>query len=351
MALKLEDLKEALDCISEAVVISDMLGKIVLINRATIEKLKLDKSDENHVTIFDFIPQSELWKLENARERADSEYYEIVLRRKNGDTFNAIVSGRNIVIEEEAYRVSTILDVTSLKETEEKLLAQTKEQLKNLKSHLITKVSHNAQETNDLKAKQNEELSKYALDFEYVSKQNKDFEKIIFNLKTRIIKLDKLNEELREEITKIQKEAFSFKDLLDLQINKAKSTGERFSLILLTIDNFAEILNTFEHKSKMDTIITATTRYFKTILRNFDVIQYVNDGMFYIIVINTPNLNVTLLTQNLTKPKELLDGLSITFTAGMSFFYKHDSAEQITYRCMKDHNEHLKIKKDLENNG
>ncbi len=351
MALKLEDLKEALDCISEAVVISDMLGKIVLINRATIEKLKLDKTDENNVTIFDFIPQSELWKLENARERADSEYYEIVLRRKNGDTFNAIVSGRNIVIEEEAYRVSTILDVTSLKETEEKLLTQTKEQLKNLKNHIITKVSKNAQEANDLKAKQSEELHKYAADLEYLAKQNKDFEKIIFNLKTKVIKLDKINEELRSEIVKIQKDAFSFRDLLELQINKAKMTGERFSLILVTIDNFAELLNTFEHKSKMDTIITATTRYFKTMLRNFDVVQYVNDGMFYIIVINTPNLNVTLLSENLSKSKELLDGMQLEFTAGMSFFYKHDSVEQITYRCMKDHSEHLKIKKDLENNA
>lgn len=84
MALKLEDLKEALDCISEAIVVSDIMGKIVLINRATIEKLKLDKEDENNCTIFDFIPQGELWKLENARQRADSEYYEIVLRRKMG---------------------------------------------------------------------------------------------------------------------------------------------------------------------------------------------------------------------------------------------------------------------------
>ncbi|MDD2698784.1 MAG: PAS domain S-box protein [Arcobacteraceae bacterium] len=351
MALKLEDLKEALDCISEAVVVSDIMGKMVLINKATIEKLKLDKSDENQSNILDFIPKTELWKLENARERADSEYYEIVLRRKNGETFTAIVSGRNIVIGEEAYRISTILDVTSLKETEEKLLANTKEQLKNLKNHIITKVSKNAQDTNDLKAKQNEELHKYSLDLEHYAKQNKDFEKIIFNLKTKVIKLDKMNEELRAEIVKVQKDAFSFKDLLELQINKAKMTGERFSLILVTIDNFVELLNTFEHKSKMDTIITATTRYLKTMLRNFDVIQYVNDGMFYIIVINTPNLNVTLLSENLSKSKALLDGMQLQFTAGMSFFYKHDSVEQITYRCMKDHNEHLKIKKDLENNG
>ncbi len=351
MALKLEDLKEAFDCISEAIVVSDVMGKMVLINRGAIEKLKLDRSDENQTNILDFIPQTEMWKLQQARERADSEYYEIVLRRKNGDTFAAIVSGRNIVIEEEAYRISTILDVTSLKETEEKLLANTKEQLKNLKNHLITKVTKSAQDTNDLKAKQHEEISKYSHDLEYLSHQNKDFEKIIYNLKAKVIKLDKINEELRHEIVKIQKDAFTFKDLLELQINKAKQTGERFSLLLVTIDNFTDLLGAFEHKSKMDTIITATTRYFKTILRNFDVIQYVNDGMFYIIVINTPNLNVTLLTENLTKDKELLDGMKLQFTAGMSFFYKHDSAEQITYRCMKDHHEHLTVKRALDTNG
>ncbi len=351
MALKLEDLKEALDCISEAIVVSDIMGKMVLINRATIEKLKLDKSDENNSNLLDFIPESEIWKLEQARQRTDSEYYEIVLRRKNGDTFSAIVSGRNIVIEEEVYRVSTILDVTHLKETEEKLLAQTKEQLKNLKNHLITKVTKNAQETNDLKAKQNEEIFKMATDLEFLSRQNKDFEKIIFNLKAKVIKLDKLNDELRHEIVKIQNDAFTFKDLLELQINKAKQTNEKFSLILVTIDNYEELMATFEHKSKMDTIITATTRYFKTILRNFDVIQYVNDGMFYIIVINTPNLNVTLLTENLTNDKELLDGMKLKFTAGMSFFYKHDSAEQITYRCMKDHHERSIVKRALDTNG
>jgi len=292
-----------------------------------------------------------LWKLENARKRADSAYYEIVLQRKNGETFSAIVSGRNVSIDGEPYRISTILDVTSLKETESRLLAQTQEQLKNLKTHIITKVSKSAQDTNDLKARQNKEITKYVDNLDQLSKQNSDFEKIIFTLKSRILKLDKINEELRSEILKIQKESFSFQNLLELQINKAKSTGEKFSLILVTIDNFAEIFNTFEHKSKMDTIITATTRYFKTMLRNFDVIQYMNDGMFYIIVINTPNLNVTLLSKNLTKPKELLDKLTIEFTSGMSFFYKNDSPQQIMYRCIKDHNEHLKMKKDLENNG
>lgn len=351
MALKLEDLKEAFNCISEAIVVSDVMGKMVLINRAAIEKLKLDSTDENQSNILDFIPKTELWKLQQAKERADSAYYEIVLQRKNGDTFAAVVSGKNIVIEEEAYRISTILDVTSLKETEEKLLANTKEQLKNLKNHLITKVTKSAQDTNELKAKQNEELSKIGADLEFLSHQNKDFEKIIYNLKAKVIKLDRINEELRHEIVKIQKDAFTFKDLLELQINKAKQTGERFSLILVTIDNYEELMNTFEHKSKMDTIITATTRYFKTILRNFDVIQYVNDGMFYIIVINTPNLNVTLLTENLTNDKELLDGMKLQFTAGMSFFYKHDSAEQITYRCMKDHHEHLSVKRELDTNG
>ncbi|MBI3873461.1 MAG: GGDEF domain-containing protein [Arcobacter sp.] len=243
------------------------------------------------------------------------------------------------------------MDVTSLKETEAKLLVNTREQLKNLKNHIITKVSKNAKETNELKAKQTEELAKFGDSFELISRQNKDFEKIIFALKTRVVKLDKINEELRNEIRKIQKESFSFKDLLELQINKAKATGEKFSLILITLDNFEEILNTFEHKSKMDTIITATTRYFKTMLRNFDVIQYINDGMFYAIVINTPNLNVSQLSENLTKPKELLDKVVITFTSGMSFFYKNDSPEQITYRCMKDHSEHIKKKQELENNG
>jgi len=351
MALKLAYLKETLDCVSEAVVVSDIHGDMVIINKATIEKLELEESDEKNSNILDFIPQTELWKLENARKRADSAYYEIVLQRKNGETFNAIVSGRNVIIDDAPYRISTILDVTSLKETESRLLAQTKEQLKNLKNHIITKVSKNLQETNDLKARQNEEITKCINNISHLSKQNNDFEQIIFTLKSKIVRLDKLNKELRDEIIKIQKESFSFHNLLELQINKAKSTGEKFSLILVTIDNFAEIFNTFEHKSKIDTIITATTRYFKTILRNFDVVQYMNDGMFYILVINTPNLNVTLLSENLTKPKELLDKITINFTAGMSFFYTNDSPEQIMYRCMQDHNEHLKRKKDLKNNG
>ena len=47
---------------------------------------------------------------------------------------------------------------------------------------------------------------------------------------------------------------------------------------------------------------------------------------------------------NLCQSRVLLDDLRLQFTSGMAHFYKYDNVESLIYRCMKDHNQHLKKK-------
>jgi PAS domain S-box-containing protein len=345
MGFTLDSLKKAYDLTSEAIVVSDTTGLIVGINEAAIQKLVIVKEHEYHKTLLDFIPEDERWKLELAKDRNDGEYYELTLQRLNGEQFPALVSGKTVKLDDGIFRVSTILDVTTLKQTQEELLEKTKEQLQSLKSHVIAKVSKNEKEKNDLKAQINEEVKKYGTDVKKLHGKIQNDAQLIYTLKTKVIKLDKLNTKLQDEIKQISKDNFSFEDLLELEIQKANSLGTKFSLVLISMNNFEEIFANLEYKSKLDIVINATIRYFKGILRNYDVIQYIDNEMFYIILANTPNFNISKMVANLTQAKELINGLTIDFTSGMSHFYKNDNAESIIYRCMKNHNERLEEKK------
>jgi PAS domain S-box-containing protein len=164
MEFNLESLKKAYDFTSESIVISDTTGLIVGINEAAIKKLEIEKEHEYQKTLLDFIPDDQAWKLELAKDKNDGEYYELDLQRLTGEVFPALVSGKTVTLDDGVYRVSTILDVTQLKKTQEELLAKTKEQLHNLKSHVIAKVSQSEKEKNELKAKISEEVKKYGTD-------------------------------------------------------------------------------------------------------------------------------------------------------------------------------------------
>lgn len=345
LKLSLKSLSEALNCVSESVVVSTLKGDIVVINDAAIDKLVVDTSEIVNKNLIDFIPPDQQWKIEQAREQDNSDYYEIELQRENGEIFPALVSGKTIFIKDIGYRVSTILDVSALKETEEELLLKTKEQLKTLKNHIITKVSQNAKDANILKNQFNEDLKSYTNDINKLKKKILDDSRVIETLTRRIDILDKKNEELKDKIMKISKESFSFEDLLELEIARANSLKTKFSLVLISINNFVEIFNSPEYKNKTDIIIMATLRYFKNTLRNYDMVQYIENGMFYIVLTNTPNFNISKMVRNISQPRVLLDKLELHFTSGMSHFYSKDNAESLIYRCMKDHNEHLKIDK------
>ncbi|MCK5294418.1 MAG: PAS domain-containing protein [Arcobacteraceae bacterium] len=343
--LNLVNLKESLNCVSESVIVSSLSGDIVIINESAIKKLGLSASYQNNRNIMDFIPEDQKWKIEQAIKSNNSEYYEIELRREDDNSFPAIVSGKTIFIDEIGYRVSTILDVTSLKETEEKLLSKTKEQLKTLKNHIVKKVSQNAQDTNILKSKFDEESKNYSDDIKKLKNKILDDNKVIEILSKKIDILDKKNKELKQKILKIAKESFSFEDLLKLEIARAGSLNTKFSLVLISIDNFIEIFNSPLYRTKTDIIINATLRYFKNTLRNYDMVQYIDNGMFYIVLTNTPNFNISKMINNLIQPRILLDKLELNFTGGMSHFHQKDNVESLIYRCMKDHSEHQERKK------
>lgn len=344
MGFNLESLKKAYDLTSESIIIFDTQGIIVGINEAATKKLELTKEHEYKKTMLDFVPEDQLWKIEQAKSTNDGDYYEIDLQRLTGEIFPALVSGKTVQLDDGIFRVSTILDVTLIKKTQEELVAKTQEQMKQLKSHVIAKVSQSEKEKNELKAQISQDVKKYGNDVKKLHQRLQDDAQTIHDLKTKVIKLDKLNEKLREEIKQVSKDNFSFEDLLELEIQRANSLGSKFSLVLISMDNFEEVFSTLEYKSKLDIVINATLRYFKGTLRNYDVVQYIDNGMFYVILTNTPNFNISKMIDNLTQPKELINGLKMTFTSGMSHFYKNDNAESIIYRCMKNHNEKTKEK-------
>jgi GGDEF domain-containing protein len=261
----------------------------------------------------------------------EKNHYEIELKNINNDNFIAIIHSNSVFVDNEKVLIFTIINVTKIKEEEIKLLEDSKSQIKSLKSHLITKISQANQETNKIKAFHLEEFNK-------INEKNKTFQLVIGKLKEKVVDLENINIELKKEIDNLKQESFSFKDLLELQINRSKETGEKFSLILVTIDNFNELKNNFETKNKLELIIKATTRHIKNKLRNFDMVFNIKDGIFYVIAVNVnSDFNTSVFVERISRTETLLGEYSIKFSAGMTFFYKEDTFEQMTYRTMVNH--------------
>lgn len=327
--LELFDLKYVLNCVSEAIVVSDEEYNIVSINDAAVNKLYIDYDTVYNKKLLDFIPSEELPKVQNAIKTNSSEYYEIHLKRENNELFPALVSGKELRIREKKYRISTIIDVSELKNKEKMLILQSKDQVKQLKHHLISKVTQGAKEVNKIKGKSNVDLST-------LHNQSIENEITIINLTKKVKLLTNENNLLEKEIDRLKDDSFGFNDLLELEIAKSKKFKTKFSLCIISIHNFASVKESINSENKVELILKAIKRQFKQSLRTMDVVLYDKEGVFNILLPNWADVNITDIIDKLVVAKGIGYSTSLTFDYGLSHFYEKDTSEAIIYRAKKN---------------
>ena len=327
--LELYDLKYVFNYVSEAIVVSDQNYKIAAINDAAVAKLKLNKDTISLKNLMDFIPDGERYKVEEAIENETSDYYEIILKRENGELFPALVSGSSLLLKDKKYRVSTILDVTELKEKEQELLAKSKDQVRKLKKHIISKTSSEAQEINKVKLDVKEEIAN-------LNEKLSQNESILQQTKRKAQLLEQENESLLKQIELLKENSFDFDDVLELEISKAKIFNLKFSVALIEIDKFEKLTKKLKTQYKQDIVTNAIKRQFRNSLRGIDTVSYDKDGRYFVIMPNSAEVNITDLIKRLVIPKDIEDNIVIDFNYGLAHFYQKDTSKALLYRCEKN---------------
>lgn len=111
----------------EAVVIFNEEYKIVQKNQAAIDMFQFTAQDDLSIyNIYNFIPQEEQHKVQEALSKKEIIPYAINLYKKDKTIFPALIKGSDTIIGNKKHRISTIIDLTDIKQKEQQLLQQSK---------------------------------------------------------------------------------------------------------------------------------------------------------------------------------------------------------------------------------
>jgi len=205
----LNNFQELFNMAREGIIILDENKNIVEFNNAAKHILGYKKKELLGINVFDFIPQEEIEKVQEAIKKNIAEPYELKLLRKNGTIFPTLTSGANIVRNKKLWRISTILDLTEIKNKEQALIKSEKlaamgDMIGNIAHQWRQPLSVISTSATGMKvqmkfaALSNEEISKNCdlinTNAQYLSKTIDDFrdfikgdrEQVIFNLKHTI---------------------------------------------------------------------------------------------------------------------------------------------------------------------
>lgn len=329
--LELLDLKELYNYVSESIVIIDEKQDIVLMNTMALKKFEALNEDILYKNISELIPidyQEEIFK---TVQDNDESYYDIFLKKYNDHSlFPAFVSGQVLPLKDATYGILTIVDISELKNQEE-------EKVKKLKSHIITQATTNAQKASAMKGKNITET--IALQEELDQAEHE-----IFKLERKLTLFERENRMLNGEAERIQENTFSFEQVLDREIALGKRYGRKFSLAIVAIDDYKTFSEQVNSEAKKELILRAFKKHFRSTIRTTDVIYYENSGLFYMILPNSNDVNITDLVNRLLHAKKIDAKIIVNFNCGIAHFYEQDTSEHLLYRAKKNLEENIKEK-------
>ncbi len=123
----LDGFEYLIDTAIESIAIFDENKNLVQMNKAGIEMFKFDNlKDAIGTNIENFIPQYESQKIATALKLEKLNQYEIDLKRKDGTIFPSLVAGRNIVRNNKKYRLTTVIDLSEIKQKDMMIEQQSK---------------------------------------------------------------------------------------------------------------------------------------------------------------------------------------------------------------------------------
>lgn len=122
MIRHIETLNLLLDSTIEGIVVFDENREAIRVNKVFASFFGYDEEEILGMNAFDFVAPESHELVRRKIRIDDQEPYEALMRRKNGEKFWAILRGRNITLDGKPMRISTVFDITSIKEKEKKIL-------------------------------------------------------------------------------------------------------------------------------------------------------------------------------------------------------------------------------------
>ena len=131
-----DNLQTILDSTIEMIIFSKE-GELLDVNKATIDIMGYkNKSEVIGKHLFDFLPKEEISKVSFAFKLEDEKSYELTLLKKDGTPVHVLARGKNILKNGVATRMSTLIDLTQIKQRDEAIAAS------KAKSEFLANMSH-----------------------------------------------------------------------------------------------------------------------------------------------------------------------------------------------------------------
>lgn len=326
--LKLEDLKKVYNFVSESILVIDKNKSIVIANKTALKRFETTEDEILYKDINEMIPMDYQEQIFKTLENEDDQYFDVFLKNMKNELFPAYVSGQVLPLEDETYGILTIVDVSDLKEQE-------KEKVKKLKSHIISQATTHAQKASEMKGQNTSELVAMQEELDQTRHE-------MFKLERKITLFERENQVLNAQCEKIQEESFSFEQVLEREIALYKRYDRKFSLAIVAIDDYKTFSEQVNSEAKKDLILRAFKKHFKSTVRTTDVIYYENSGLFYLILPNSNDVNITDLVGRLLHAKRIDTKIIVRFNCGIAHIYEHDTRDHLIYRAKKSLEENVK---------
>ena len=319
--IELGELQKIYNYVTESIVISDENNKIVLMNKAALLKFELEEDEAVLKNLEEIIPLDEREIILSTIKNEDYSYHDVMLKKASSKLFPAFISGQVLNYQNKEYGILTIVDVSDLKNKE-------KQQLKKLKSHIITQATTYAQKENELKGQETSEIAQIREEIEKVKHEN-------FMLERKVTLFERENKVLNTQSEKIIEDNFSFEQVLDREMALAKRYDRKFSLAIVAIDDFKSLSEQLKTEAKRDLVVKAFKKHFRSTIRTTDVIYYENSGFFYLILPNSADVNITDLVDRLLHSKKIDTKIIVRFHCGLAHYYDNDTRDHLMYRARK----------------
>jgi len=106
------------------VAFQDEQGVMTDMNQAALDRFGYDSREEIvGISMLNFIPEKSIPIVQEALKHDSSEPYELIMKKKDGTEFPTLISAKYVLIDSQRIRMTTMMDLTELKE-KEKLLQQ-----------------------------------------------------------------------------------------------------------------------------------------------------------------------------------------------------------------------------------
>lgn len=346
--ISIDDLKDVYDYVTEAIIVSDENNKVVLLNKAALEKFNIEEDEAILKNVEEFLPLDEREIILKTIKNNDSSYHDVMLKKADSKLFPAFVSGQVLKYQNKDYGILTIVDVTDLKNKEQ-------EQLKKLKSHIINQATTHAQNTNIQKGKDTSELVQMKDQLkDQMLEMKETVEKIKhdnFMLERKVTLFERENRVLNSQSEKILEDNFSFEQVLDREMALAKRYDRKFSLAIVAIDEFKDLTEKLKTEAKRDLVVKAFKKHFRSTVRTTDVIYYENSGLFYLLLPNSSDVNITDLVDRLLHAKKIDTSIVVRFHCGLAHYYENDTRDHLLFRARKSLEVNIDESNSIKVNG